>query len=183
MKVQAKKLTDSKWLNLYQRKYDTGLDYYFCSRRKGEKVGTPGHIDAVRALPYFIQEGRIKVVLIENYRYPLQAPVLELPAGIVEEGEDLVVGLKRELEEEIGATLVDIEDSFGGYSTPGMADEYIQSYIVKVKMDKRQNLDADEQITIKLIDVRDIPKVIEEQEFCLQSKLLLTTFYYKHKNS
>ncbi|HET6762696.1 MAG TPA: NUDIX hydrolase [Longimicrobiaceae bacterium] len=43
-----------------------------------------------------------EMVLVEQYRVPLGRVTLELPAGIVEHGEDPVEGGRRELREETG---------------------------------------------------------------------------------
>jgi len=43
-----------------------------------------------------------KVVMIRNHRYPLSEPLIEIPAGIVEEGEDPLDTAIREMEEEVG---------------------------------------------------------------------------------
>ncbi len=180
-KIETKQLTDNKWLNLFNKSYPNGLNYFFCSRRKGDNVGKEGVIDAVRALPYFIKDGRIKIVLIRNFRYPLDRELYELPAGLIDEGEDAAEAMVREVEEEIGAEVVEIEESFGGYNTPGMADEFTKTFITKVKLTKEQSLDEGEYISLKIIDINDIPKLLDDDNFCLQSKLLLLAFYYKNK--
>ncbi len=43
-----------------------------------------------------------EVVLIRQYRYPLQAWITEVPAGGMEDGEDILESAARELLEEVG---------------------------------------------------------------------------------
>ncbi len=43
-----------------------------------------------------------EVVLVKQYRKPVEKPLLEIPAGKLEDDEDRVEAAKRELEEETG---------------------------------------------------------------------------------
>src|SRR5262245_44691561 len=45
-----------------------------------------------------------EVVMIRQYRHGVQAVLWEIPGGVVEQGEDPLVGAKRELLEETGYT-------------------------------------------------------------------------------
>lgn len=69
---------------------------------------------------------RTRIVLIRQYRYPVGRFVYELPAGLVEPGEDPRQAAVRELFEETGLTLTPVEDHGWGrpfYTTVGMTDE------------------------------------------------------------
>ena len=50
-------------------------------------------------------ENHDRVVLIRQYRYPIDGYIYELPAGLVDEGEDYHQAAIRELREETGLTL------------------------------------------------------------------------------
>jgi len=68
------------------------------------------------------------VILVEQYRVPLQKRCLELPAGLIgddegAEGEDALAAAARELEEETGYTAARIENLGEFYSSPGMVSE------------------------------------------------------------
>lgn len=180
-KVKPVKLTNIKWLNLFERKYSNGIDYFFASRRNTDRAGTLGEIDAVRILPYFEENGKIKVVAIKSYRFPLEDYTLELPAGIKEQGEDSRICAVREVAEEIGAEVESIDEEFGGLSGPGLTDEFIRCYVARVKLNGVQHLEKEENIEIKVIDFDDIPEFCNADNFCLQSKLMLLNFYYKNK--
>ncbi len=179
-KVKPVKLTNNKWLNLYSRKYSDGREYFFCTRRQEENIAKPSYIDAVRALPYFVDSGKIKVVLIKEYRYPIEKEIFELPAGLVEQGENPDDAIIRELEEEIGAEVVKLDCSTEGFNSPGMTDEFSKTYFVEVKLVKSQHLDKGEKIDLHIIDLDQIPEVIKDGDFCLISKALLMMFYYKN---
>jgi ADP-ribose pyrophosphatase len=68
------------------------------------------------------------VILVEQFRVPLQRRCLELPAGLIgddegAEGEDALAAAARELEEETGFHAARIERVGEFYSSPGMVSE------------------------------------------------------------
>ena len=97
---------------------------YITTKRRGpwEYVGRARGIGAAVILA--IEDGH--VLLVEQWRVPLQARCLELPAGLVgdeTEGEDVATSAARELEEETGyrAERIEIIGTFA--SSPGMVSE------------------------------------------------------------
>ena len=71
-----------------------------------------------------VDEGH--VILVEQYRVPLERKCLELPAGLIgdeEEGEDVHVAAIRELEEETGYRAERMFDLGRFHASPGMSSE------------------------------------------------------------
>lgn len=50
-----------------------------------------------------------RVILVRQYRYPIDTATYELPGGVIEKNEDPKQAAKREMEEETGYTSDDIE--------------------------------------------------------------------------
>ena len=97
---------------------------YITAKRRGpwEYVGRARGIGA--AVMLAIDDDH--VLLVEQWRVPLQANCLELPAGLIGDetpGEDIATAAARELEEETGyrASRTEIIGSFA--SSPGMVSE------------------------------------------------------------
>ncbi|MFT4257123.1 MAG: NUDIX hydrolase [Pseudoxanthomonas sp.] len=69
-----------------------------------------------------------KVVFVEQFRVPLQAPTIEMPAGLVgdvHDGESIELSAIRELEEETGWTAERAEVLLVGPTSSGMSNERI----------------------------------------------------------
>lgn len=82
----------------------------------------------IRAAVILAVDEEDHVLLVEQFRVPLQKRCLELPAGLIgddegAEGEDALMAAARELEEETGYTAQRIEHLGEFYSSPGMVSE------------------------------------------------------------
>ncbi|HEX8214478.1 MAG TPA: NUDIX hydrolase [Allosphingosinicella sp.] len=95
---------------------------------KVTKQGTWEYVSRTRgvtaAVILAVHEGH--VILVEQYRVPLGAQSLELPAGLVgdeEEGEEIAAAAIRELEEETGYRAERMVDLGRFHASPGMSSE------------------------------------------------------------
>jgi ADP-ribose pyrophosphatase len=95
---------------------------------KVTKQGTWEYVSRTRgvtaAVILAVHEGH--VILVEQYRVPLGAHSLELPAGLVgdgEQGEEVEAAAIRELEEETGYRARRMVDLGRFHASPGMSSE------------------------------------------------------------
>lgn len=75
-----------------------------------------------------------RVVLVEQHRPPVDASVIELPAGLAgdtDDTESLLSAAKRELEEETGYTARTWERMPTALSSPGLTDEAITFFLAR----------------------------------------------------
>lgn len=94
-----------------------------------------------------------EIIMVKQYRYPLAAATLEVPAGKLNyPGEDHLDAGKRELLEETGAVAENIEYLGEIYPIPAYTTEIIHMYLARGLSFKSQNLDDDE-----FLDVVKIP--------------------------
>ncbi len=69
------------------------------------------------------------VLLLEQYRHAAGGTIWEIPAGVLQPGEDPAACARRELEEETGAAARTIEHLTTIYTTPGFTDEQIHLFL------------------------------------------------------
>ena len=69
-----------------------------------------------------------KIILVKQFRYPLQKTLIELPAGKLDKGEDPLVCATRELEEETGYKAKEIKKLGEIYTAPGYCTEVLHIY-------------------------------------------------------
>lgn len=126
----ATKKTDYRFLNMYdlvaQKRDGSTFPYQVASRAKDvcDLVAVSKNIkaDAVAVCGMYDD----KIVLIKQYRYPVGGYIYELPAGLVDDKEDIICTAKREMFEETGLSFVPVETPWNinpWFSTPGMTDE------------------------------------------------------------
>ncbi len=106
------------------------------------------------ALP-FTADG--KIILVKQYRYPVDEVMLETPGGFIDEGEDFEAGMKRELMEETGYEFTQIEHVGRVAANPGLLDNYTELYLATGgKKTGAQQLDHNEEIDIVLVSMEEL---------------------------
>lgn len=106
-----------------------------------------------------------KLVMVEQYRKPLEKVIVEIPAGKLEKGEDPALCARRELEEETGYDCESLELVSSFYTSPGFADEIIHVYVAKglTKKEDAVGLDEDEFVNVLEITLEEALQFMEEQ--------------------
>ncbi len=107
------------------------------------------HPGAVAILP-FTASGN--VVLERQYRYPHGRDFIEIPAGKVEPGEDLLGTAKRELLEETGYAATEWQRLTTIHNAISYSDEAIELYLARGLEKRTQKLDAEE-----FLEVLEVP--------------------------
>lgn len=182
-----KKLTDNGFLNLYQ--LDAGFrdgsrsPYYVASRRKTVDTLKASTLDnAPDGVVLYGVYGREKdkVVLIRQFRYPINGYVYEFPAGLVEPGEDAREAGIREMFEETGLTFTPREGrSFCRpfFTTVGMTDEScatVYGYCEGTPTSIHQ--EGTEDIQVVLADRAECRRILKEEQVAIMCAYHLMHF-------
>ena len=178
-KVQnIQSLAETKFLSLYNANYINkggNKKTWTIATRKSKEVleeqffnGKEDKVDAVVILAYHKEEK--KLVAIRQFRIPLNNYVYELPAGLIDNNDDIISTVNRELKEETGLDLEEvIENKIGQklYLSPGMTDESVSLvYCTCSGKVSDENLEEDEDIETILLSKEDAIKIINSNERC-----------------
>ena len=95
------------------------------------------------------------LVLVRQYRYPLDRHFIELPAGKIDPGEDAVDTAKRELREECGYAAKSWRHLTTLHPCIGYANERIELYLARDLISVDQQLDDDELLEVLHVPVSE----------------------------
>ncbi len=129
-----KAIAKTKFLSLYDATYKNRKNeekHWMIASRKTEEALQEVYFnqgeektDAVVIVGLHVETKQI--VLVKQMRIPLNDFIYELPAGLIDEGDDVSATIGRELKEETGLTLVNVkkvQDKL--YLSAGMTDESV----------------------------------------------------------
>lgn len=121
------------------------------------------HSDCVAVIAIDAEDN---VLLVSQFRKPVEKELLEIPAGGIEPGEDAETTVRRELREEIGYLPRKIERLGGFYSTPGYCTEYLHLYLATDLVPSRLNAEDTEGIEIVRVPVSQLRGMIAAGDIC-----------------
>jgi len=173
---QVKKLTDFRWVNLFEANYEdkSGVERFwtFASRHPDPK-NKPENADAVIIIPLVKDvDAKYKIVMTKEYRVPIMDFEWGFPAGLIDKGENFAQAAKRELREETGLDLVRVLGSSPlTYSSAGITDESIQYVFVEASgtISNKGN-ESTENIEVFMFDTDGIQALMKDKSTKMASR-------------
>jgi ADP-ribose pyrophosphatase len=153
--IRKEKIYSGKIIDLYVE--DVELPNKKIGKR--EIVKHPGAV-AVLAVT---DEG--KILMVEQFRKPLEKTIIEIPAGKLEKGEDPLACAKRELLEETGYSCAKLDAIGSFYTSPGFADELIHLFFTdSLVKEGGQMTDEDEFLNVLEISVDEAKEMMKTEK-------------------
>lgn len=117
-----------------------------------------------------------EVVLIEQYRHGIEEMALEIPGGMVDDGETPIEAAQRELVEETGYEAGEIISLGRSRPNPAIQNNWVHHFLaVDCKKNGEVAFDLHESIATRLVPLDKIPSLFENEE--ITHSLVLTCFH------
>lgn len=186
--TNIKTLNKTRFLSFYEAEYENKKGnkrtWMIASRKKDEDLkekffnGKKDKDDAVVIAA--LHKPSNKIVIIRQFRIPVNDYVYELPAGLIDDGEEAKNSVVRELKEETGLTVTNIMENGKGrlYLSPGMTDECVSLVFCECEGEiDTDGLEDDECIEPMIISREEAKKIISENSnMDIKCFLLLQSF-------
>ena len=191
----VEKLSDNPYLNLYHinARTDQGksFDYYFASRNDEIQIKHKTHSMKPEGMAIYAvrKEEPDKIVLLRQYRYPLNDYIYELPAGLVEEEETPAQAAVREMKEETGLTLTVYEGGQAYYRRPfflaqGFSDESgCMIFGTASGCIGTDGQEDSEDIEVILADKEEVRRILSQERVTVRAAYLLMQFLQMEKEA
>ncbi|HLS29210.1 MAG TPA: NUDIX hydrolase [Opitutales bacterium] len=127
------------------------------STRDFFSLSSPDWVNVVAVTP------QREVLLIKQFRFGVEDFALEIPGGIIDEGEDAVTAGLRELKEETGYVGENARIIGNVWPNPAIMDNRCWFVLVKNVVKKFESeWDGDEEIGVSLEEMETVFRMVEE---------------------
>ncbi len=190
-----RKLSDNRFLNLYEMdaltEQGARFQYYFATRNSEEKLKLNTHdlhSEGIVIYPVWRDEPD-HIVMIRQYRYPLDEWIYELPAGLIDAGENAAQAAVREMKEETGLDFTVYEGGDSAYRRSfflgaGMTDESSQAVFGYASgIPDAAHAEATESIRVLIVDRAEARRILRQERVSLRCAYLLMQFVHMSADS
>lgn len=164
------------WVKKYLLTYempDGRMRSYETASRKGidalrtllEANGAGKQLESADAVCIVARTPRDTLIMIREFRYPLNSWCIAFPAGLIDPDEDIATCAARELQEETGYALVPGSSvrplPQAGYSSTGMTDETVHVVFVEAEKAGAANPEDNELIEVFELPIADVRSFLD----------------------
>ncbi|MCC5909920.1 MAG: NUDIX hydrolase [Clostridiaceae bacterium] len=120
-----------------------------------------------------------KIILVKQFRKPVEEVLIEIPAGKIEPNEDTKLCALRELKEETGYSTKNIIKLMEFYTTPGFSNEVMHIYLAEDLEEGDAEPDEDEYIESIYLSINEAMEQISKG-IIKDSKTIVAILAYKN---
>lgn len=184
----VRKQTQNPFLNMYEadavERSGRHFPYYFASRRRdGDLMYETGVLraDGVVIYPVYRPEPE-KLVVIRQFRYPVNQYIYELPAGLIDARETAEAAAIREMREETGLVFTPFTEYPEALKRPfiqsqGMSDECDITVFGYAEGELSSGKEEDtEDIQVFLADKAEVRRILQQELVSIRGAYLMTAF-------
>ena len=106
------------------------------------------------------------LLLVRQFRKPVEKELLEIPAGGIDPGEDAEAAVRREMREETGYLPGKVESLGGFYSTPGYCSEYLYLYLASDLTPSQLVAEDTENIEVVRVPINQVVDLVTSGRIC-----------------
>ena len=155
-------VASTKWLKLQSITYQDPAGkqrlWDMCTRTTRPAASSADAVVILARLPSRAEPAQVDTLLVMQFRPPVGMVTIELPAGLIDEGESPQQAAVRELKEETGFTGTVAECSGVICMSPGLSDESVKLVTVDVDLDAPENRTPEQALDeTETIQVRRVP--------------------------
>jgi 8-oxo-dGTP pyrophosphatase MutT (NUDIX family) len=122
-----------------------------------------------------------KVVMVKQYRHGIEEVCIETPGGVIDNNEDPVVAMKRELMEETGYQFESVEFLGKVCANPSTGNNFLNMFLLKGgEKTGEQKLDETEDLEVVLYSIEELKDLLKENKI-MQSMHVSCIFYALNK--
>lgn len=188
--------TNHPFLNYFTLTYEVTQDnlskktysYFMCSRRKKDDLVSEkkdySRTDGVLIPLYFInpKTGLLSTIITTQFRPALNNYVYSIPAGLVDDNEDLFISAKREALEEVGANISNLELlAKSSPTSSGLSDELNSIVLAKIDSFSSNSLEEFEDIKFKIVAFKDLEEYLKDKFVALQVQIIFKYLLLRFK--
>jgi ADP-ribose pyrophosphatase len=121
------------------------------------------HVDCVAIVAVDAEDN---ILLVSQFRKPVEKQLLEIPAGGIDAGEDAETAVVREMREETGFWPQRVEHLGGFYAAPGYGTEYLYLYLATELTPSQLHAEDTEGIEVVRVPIAQVPELIASGRIC-----------------
>lgn len=133
-----------------------------------KKIQTYEFVDHDPAVGVIALTDDDKLLLVRQYRVGIDRETLEIPAGLVDPGEDMLESAKREFEEETSYRANSWRELRGFYTAPGFTNAYMKLFLARdlYAVENPLPQDDNEFIEVEYLTLSEVEAAYEHGEIC-----------------